>query len=112
MRGRPLQELVDGTAQDWPEEVFVQISESEVGRAIRTKRWKYSVVAKDLSGSIVGSSNCYTENFLYDLEKDYYEQNNLIHDENYEGVRKELADILKKHMAMASEEVPEILPYR
>ncbi len=37
MRGRPLQPLVDGRAQDWPLEIFVQISESQCGRAIRTK---------------------------------------------------------------------------
>jgi arylsulfatase A-like enzyme len=28
MQGRPLQGLVDGTAKDWPKEVFIQISES------------------------------------------------------------------------------------
>ena len=35
MQGRPLQALADCTATDWPREVFIQISESQVGRAIR-----------------------------------------------------------------------------
>ena len=48
--GRSLQPLVDGTAVDWPKDVFVQISESQVGRAIRTKRWKYCIDASDKSG--------------------------------------------------------------
>ena len=42
-QGRPLQQLVDGTAVGWPEHVFVRLSEAQVGRAVRTKKWKYSV---------------------------------------------------------------------
>ena len=34
--GRPLQEVING-ASNWPEEAFIQISESQVGRAVRTK---------------------------------------------------------------------------
>ena len=52
MRGRPLQELVKGEATDWPEEVFLQIGESQVGRAVRTKKWKYSVRAPGKGGLI------------------------------------------------------------
>src|SRR5690606_17277199 len=50
MRGRPVQQLLEGKVEDWPQEVFLQISESHVGRAIRTKRWKYSVKAVDKDG--------------------------------------------------------------
>ncbi|MFU0799305.1 MAG: sulfatase-like hydrolase/transferase [Xylanivirga thermophila] len=50
MRGRCLQELVNGKDVDWPQEVYIQISESQVGRAIRTKRWKYSVCAISKDG--------------------------------------------------------------
>ena len=45
-QGRSLKRLVEGTVQDWDDCVFIQISESEVGRAIRTSRWKYGVVAE------------------------------------------------------------------
>ncbi|MFA9397598.1 MAG: sulfatase-like hydrolase/transferase, partial [Clostridiaceae bacterium] len=38
MKGRPLQEVVNGNCSDWPKEVFLQISESQVGRAIRTDK--------------------------------------------------------------------------
>lgn len=109
MKGRPLQDLVDGTKNDWPQEVFVQISETQVGRAIRTKKWKYSVRAR--KGGILSShAKRYREDFLYDLENDIYERNNLIKDSKYVNVRSKLAEILKRRMKEAGEEIPEILP--
>ena len=62
MRGRPLQNLVDGKDNEWPEEVFVQISENICGRSIRTDQWKYSVVAPEKSGMEPGS-DYYKEHF-------------------------------------------------
>ena len=61
MCGRPLQELLSGQAVDWPREVFVQISESQVGRAIRTKRWKYAVSAPDKKDGLDPASELYVE---------------------------------------------------
>jgi len=107
MRGHPLQELVEGTAKDWPEEVFVQISESQTGRAIRTKKWKYSVSVPDRS---IPASEVYYEDFLYDLEKDPHERTNLVRDPAHASVRAELAETLKRRMREAGEKVPQILP--
>src|SRR5205814_2291086 len=45
MQGRSVLPLTRGDRSGWPEEVFIQISEAEVGRAVRTQRWKYGVVA-------------------------------------------------------------------
>ena len=61
----------------WPDQVFVQISESQVGRALRTKRWKYSVSAPELDGGQVPAADRYVEEFLYDLRADRYELCNL-----------------------------------
>ncbi|OUC06808.1 arylsulfatase, partial [Litorilinea aerophila] len=36
MEGRSILPLLRGQAADWPQEVFIQISESQVGRALRT----------------------------------------------------------------------------
>lgn len=110
MRGRALQELVGHAPQDWPQEVYVQISESQVGRAIRTKRWKYSITAPDKDGWRDMDSDRYREEFLYDLINDAYEQNNLVRDPAYAGVRAELARILRRRMANAGENPPDILP--
>ena len=58
--------------------MFIQISESQVGRALRTKRWKYSVSAPDLDGWSQPSADTYVEEYLYDLDSDPYELANLI----------------------------------
>jgi uncharacterized sulfatase len=110
MRGKPLQQLVSGDKTGWPEEVFVQISESQVGRAIRTKRWKYSVRAPEKHGGTDPGSDVYVEDFLYDLSKDPHELDNLVRDPGFTATRRALAAILKKRMAAAGEDVPEILP--
>lgn len=101
--GFPLQ---DETERDY---VFIQISESQVGRAIRTKRHKYSVRALG-SGNVLHSSPIYFEDFLYDLEKDPIEKNNLVKDPEYKQVRKELKQMLIKQMTEIGEKKPIILP--
>ena len=61
--------------QDVPERdcVFIQISESQVGRAVRTKDWKYS--AKALGpGNIKHSARIYYDDFLYDLKNGTIEE--------------------------------------
>ncbi len=111
MQGHALQPLLSGQATNWPEEVFLQISESQCGRAIRTRQWKYSVRAPDKSGSDP-SSDVYVEDFLYDLESDPHERNNLVADPGFRAVRAELAQTLKRRMLQAGETEPEIMEYR
>ncbi len=112
IKGRPLQDLIEETPKEWPNKIFIQISESQVGRAIRTKKWKYSVRAPHKSGFLFSKSKVYCEDFLYDLENDLFEQNNLIEDPQHINIRKKLATLLKKHMKNAGEEIPEIIPYK
>jgi len=110
MRGRSLQPLVDGAAEDWRREVFIQISESHVGRALRTERWKYSVRAPDRNGWEHPDSDVYVEDFLYDLESDPHELHNLVKEPSLAEVRAELAAALKRRMVEAGEREPEIRP--
>ena len=102
--------LVRGEATDWPEEAFIQISESQVGRAVRTKRWKYGVDAPDKQGGRDAGSDRYEEQYLYDLEVDPYELTNLIGRSSHV----EVADIMRKRlirrMVEAGEAAPEIVP--
>jgi len=107
MRGRPAQALLRGAA-DWPREIFAQISESQVGRCIRTERWKYSVVAPDKHGGRDAASDRYVEEFLYDLEADPHERTNRVADPAYADVRRELAARLKRRMVEAGEAEPAI----
>jgi len=109
MRGSSLQSLVNGTATDWRQEAFLQISESHCGRAIRTQKWKYSVRAPEKKGSDP-DSEVYVEDYLYDLKNDPHERNNLVSDPNYKSVRTELAARLKEQMKQAGEDEPDILP--
>jgi arylsulfatase A-like enzyme len=110
MRGRALQEVASGNADDWPQEVFLQISESQVGRAIRTAKWKYSVSAPDLPGWEAAASDRYVEEFLYDLDADPHERNNLVREQHLAEVRADLSARLKARMVAAGEAEPEIDP--
>ncbi|NLF29589.1 MAG: sulfatase-like hydrolase/transferase [Planctomycetes bacterium] len=110
MRGRPLQPLVDGTASDWGDDVFVQISESHVGRAIRTARWTYSVRAAEASGNEDPDSPFYVEDFLYDNDADADQRNNLVADPALVFIRADLAARLTRRMIEAGEIPPVIRP--
>jgi len=110
MRGRALQALPGGAPSDWPQEAFVQISESQVGRAIRTLKWKYSVVAPDADGWQDAGSDRYVEEFLYDLESDPHERNNLVREPHLAQVRVDLSTRLKARMVAAGESEPVIDP--
>lgn len=109
MHGHSMMPLIDGETNNWPKEVFVQISESQVGRAVRTKRWKYCVDAPDKDGWKDSCSDVYVEQYLYDLAADPYEQHNLIGDLACSQVCDELAEILKRRMVEAGEREPEIV---
>ncbi|GAB4346281.1 MAG: hypothetical protein Kow0099_27370 [Candidatus Abyssubacteria bacterium] len=106
MQGRSLLPLLRGESEGWPEEVFIQISESEVGRAIRTYRWKYSVIAWDKEPWADAASERYTERYLYDLEADPDELENLIDLESHREVADELRKLLIRRMIEAGEAAP------
>jgi hypothetical protein len=94
---------------DWPKEVFIQISEAQVGRAIRTKRWKYSVSAPDKHGFKNSGSERYAEAFLYDLQADPYELTNLIGLESHREVADRLRGRLIRRMVEVGEPKPKIV---
>lgn len=112
MHGRSALPLLSGPVEDWPEEVFVQISEAEVGRAIRTERWKYAVFAPDRDGWRDPNSDVYVERYLYDLFADPYEQVNLVGRPEYRKVADELRERLLKRIQQAGESPPRIEPAR
>lgn len=101
-----LKEYESGKERDC---VFMQISESQCGRAVRTKKYKYSVRAPG-TGEFISSSKIYFEDFLYDLEKDPLEKTNLVKSPKYAHVRKEMKKLLLREMKNAGEKEPLILP--
>ncbi|MDR1635862.1 MAG: sulfatase-like hydrolase/transferase [Treponema sp.] len=93
MEGRS---LLDGR-KNWPDDVFIQISESQTGRAVRTRRWKYGVTAPDADGWKDRDSPVYVEQYLYDLEHDPHELANLIDMVSHQDVCKAMkARLLKR----------------
>jgi arylsulfatase A-like enzyme len=110
MQGRSFVPLTRGEREGWPAEVFVQISESQVGRAIRTDRWKYSVSAPGRDAWEESSSDHYVEEFLYDLEADPYELTNLAGLEAFRELSAELRERLIGRMVAAGEAAPLIEP--
>ena len=113
MQGRNTQPLWEGTATDWPDEAFLQISESEVGRAIRTPKWKYSVYAPTRDPKNDAGSTTYQERYLYNLHADPHERINLVGRPDHAEIATELRQRLIARMVQAGEAAPDILsaPY-
>ncbi|MDA1138621.1 MAG: sulfatase-like hydrolase/transferase [Planctomycetota bacterium] len=109
MQGRSIMPLINGTADDWPEEAFIQISEAQVGRSVRTKRWKYAVDAPDKSGGKDSGSDVYVEQYLYDLQCDPYELSNLIEQGSHRIVADTMKERLIRRMVEAGETAPKIV---
>ena len=98
----------DPSAVEWDDEVFVQISESEVGRALRTDRWKYSVYDPDADGWNESASDRYVERYLYDLDADPYELVNLAGRQQYRDVAERLRERLADRIEAVEGEEPTI----
>ena len=110
MQGRSIMPLLTGTEADWPDEVFIQISESQVGRAIRSRRWKYAVTAPDKDGWDDMNSEGYFESELYDLQADPNELHNRAGCESHREVADVLRSRLIRRMIAAGEDEPIIEP--
>lgn len=98
--------------EPWPREVFFQTSEEEVGRGLRTRRWKYSVVAPTAEPFADDHAEEYVEKYLYDLQSDPYELSNLISLPSHKGVREILRARLKEYIYRVEGRDASILPVK
>lgn len=110
MAGENLLDLADNVPPERKNQIFAQISESRVGRCLRTPDYKYAVYAPNLHGGQHMESELYHTDYLYDLNHDPHELNNLATDAAYAAVRAELAEELKKEMIQAGENSCVIIP--
>lgn len=108
--GRSVPPLLDGRAEGWPGEGFVQISESRVGRAVRTDRRTYAVRAPDADGAAMPSSDVSGEDAPSDLATDPAERDTLVARPEPRPVADDLVETLNRRMVEAGEAVPEIRP--
>ncbi|OIV35318.1 arylsulfatase [Mangrovactinospora gilvigrisea] len=106
MHGRSLLEPRDAAAA----EAYVQISEAECGRALRTDRWKYHVAAPEARHAGEPWAPRYVEASLYDLAHDPYELDNLIGLSSHREVADGLRGRLLARIAAAGEPPAEIVP--
>ncbi len=90
MIGENLLDVVEHKNPDRANEVFAQISESRVGRAIRTAEYTYSVYAPNCNGNQVASSPIYADDFLYDLKKDPNQLYNVVENVEYREIKQKL----------------------
>lgn len=94
----------------WPEEIFVQISETQTGRAVRTQRWKYSVRRPGERGAgetaEPAGSGLYADEFLFDLQADPWELTNLIGMQPFAEIVRDLRARLVRRMCEAGEDEP------
>jgi uncharacterized sulfatase len=86
---------------------FVQISESQCGRAIRTKDFTYSVYAPL---PLASHSHIYFEDYLYDNRIDISQKNNLIKSKEYSEIKENLKKLLLEEIKKIEGESPVILP--
>ncbi len=90
------------------ENVYVEISESQLGRAIVTERYTYSVKKACSLGQFNGRSKVYFEDKLYDNQKDKGQKHNLIKDKAYNKTKKELKAKLLEEIAKVEGKKPKI----
>lgn len=109
MQGHSIMPIVRRETDTVQDDILIQISESQVGRAVRTSRWKYSVRAVEMDGYVNSNAAEYTEEFLYDLKTDPYELNNLIGYESHAAVAAEMKRRLLDRMEKAGERRPRII---
>jgi arylsulfatase A-like enzyme len=77
MQGRSFLPLLDRKIEGWPNEVYVQISESQTGRALRTPEWTYAVVDPQSGRKSAAASDRYEEYQIYNLFNDPHQLLNL-----------------------------------
>ena len=109
-QGRSLLPILERQTAEWPTDIFIQVSESQVGRGLRTGRWKYGIDAPDKDGWAEPGAETYVEQYLYDLQSDPHELTNLIGLDSHRALCDSLQVRLRARMAAAGEHPPEIRP--
>jgi arylsulfatase A-like enzyme len=133
MQGRSAMPLLSGQTSGWRNEVFINLAEWVVGRALRTERWTYAVASTqrkgetpvpqnelytqhtplhNLSGGAKPApfSERYTEYQMYDLFSDPYQLVNVSGREETLEDAATLRERLKRRMAEVGDHVSEIGP--
>lgn len=105
-RGSDISDIVSGTVDR--DAVYLEISESQTGRCIRTKDYTYSV--RTLTFNFFRRhGKVYVEDYLYDNRVDSAQVHNLIKDKEYKEIREELRKKLMDNIEQVEGIKPVIL---
>jgi arylsulfatase A-like enzyme len=110
MQGKSLLDLVRGHTEGWRNEVYIQMREEALGRALRTDQWKYCVFDPDAQDPQQPWSRRYVERHLYDLRSDPNEIVNLAGRVDTKDIAAQLRDKLIARIVENGEPRPEIIP--
>ena len=109
MIGENLLDVVQKKNDNRPNQVFTQISESRVGRCIRTPEYLYSVYAPGVNGGEAAAADTYADDFLYDLKADPWQLQNVVRDPRYAAAKQALRGQLLDWIERAEGYRPTIL---
>lgn len=110
MQGKSLMDLVRGKTDGWRNEVYIQMREEALGRAIRTDQWKYCVFAPEVTDPRQPWSDRYVERHLYDLRNDPNEIVNLAGRNDTKEIAARLRERLIARIVENGEPKPQITP--
>ena len=92
----------------WDNKALIQISNSMVARAIRTKEWTYCVAAPDLNGDKVPFSTLYQEYVIYNNYSDPAQLVNLAARQPFKQAAAKLREELTGMIVASGEPKPTI----
>lgn len=100
--GRPLQEW---KSDDWEDVLYSQVSQSSIGRLVRTNRWKYviHVTGKDPMMNGGNDKDTWTDKHLFDEINDPTEKHDLVNDPSYKDIKLKLRELIKQKAYWAGE---------
>ena len=90
---------------DWKDILYSQVSESYVGRLIRTDRWKYVIHAagKRPFTDMGTDEDTWTDKHLFDMKNDPTEKNDLKDNPDYNEIKAQLRQLLIDYAYKAGE---------
>lgn len=101
-KGRPIQEY---KMDDWKDVMYSQVSESYVGRLVRTDKWKYVIHAagKRPFHDMGTDKDTWTDKHLFDMVNDPTEKNDLKDNPDYNEIKAQLRKLLIEYAYKAGE---------